>query len=71
MGDALVLEGEVAAPLAVDRVHRPRLANVPKPLPGHVRFAGRGVVLALGRVEFLFGNDCAALVVHVRFRVSG
>ena len=60
MGDALVLEGEVAARLAVDRVHRPRLANVPQPLPGPVRLAGRGVVLALGRLERLIGNDRAA-----------
>ena len=58
--DAVVLEGEVAAFLPVDRVHRPRLANVPQPLPGHVRFAGRGVALALGRLELLLGNDRAA-----------
>ena len=69
MGVPLVLEGKVAAPRPVERVHRSRLADVAQSLPFHVRLGW--IVLAFSRFELLSGNDCATQEFVVFLRVSG
>ena len=68
VGVPLVLEGKVAAPPPVDRVHRSRIANVAQSFSVYFRLGG--VVLAFSRFELLFGNNYATQV-FVLLRLSG